>query len=165
MLSANRLWAGSGHRKWYLSGMFERSRKTRRSSLSFRPLVPPGYQPGQVERQGNQHMLQRCFRQASIACVTQVKAMGALTDRAFDSGPPPVVLLELLRLLAGAGRLQCFVLRLRPQFQNARATRGAGTGRAFSTGATRLPVELDLDHRMPILVVGRCPAPTGLAQS
>src|SRR5215207_8954049 len=162
MLSANRISAGSG-RKWYLNGMFECSCKTRRSSLRFGSLIPPGNQPREVERQGNEHMLQRCFRQTSIAGVAQVKAVGALADRAFDPSPPLVALLELLRFLIGPCNLQRFVLRLRPQLQHARTTRCFGTRLALTTGTTLIPVKLDLDNRIPILVMSRSPAPAGLA--
>src|SRR5262245_42306421 len=103
-------------------------------------------------------MLQRCFRQAPIAGVAQIKAMCPLADCAFNSGPPPVALLELFRLLTGASRLQSFVLRLGPQLQHARTTRCPRTRRPLSTVPTRLPLELDLDHRIPILVVRGRPA-------
>lgn len=80
-------------------------------------------------------MLKRGFCQPPIAGIAQIKAMDALTDRAFNPGPSRVALLELRCFLAHPCRLQRVVLGFGAQFQGAWARGRMGTVRTIVTGA------------------------------
>ncbi len=108
-------------------------------------------------------MLQRCFRQPSIPRIAQIKTVNALADRPFDPGSSLVASLKCFCFLAYPGRLQGVVLRLWPQLQDTWSTRCTSTRCTSTTRATRVPIELDLDHPIPVLIVCADPTSTCLA--
>src|SRR5439155_6692190 len=121
-----------GNRYWWRilpwSGRLQhQGGKGGRTRPSARRASQPGHQANDVERRGNQDMLQMGLGLANVAGAPQIKDAHRLGEGAFAAGAGRVAGLKRVRLLAGAGGLERLMLRLGPQRQAARVDGGPRT--------------------------------------
>ena len=77
-----------------------------------RALVQPRDNPIYIHRSGRCHMLEVRLIQATVARASQAKGPYPLGQGAFDPCSALIVLLALVTVIPGPGRLECLVLGL-----------------------------------------------------
>ena len=102
---------------------------------------PTSDYPHEIDRGGNQHMLQMRFRQTNVARPAHAKRTHSLGDGAFNTGSSGILFLKVGGELTFTHGLESFVVQLWPHF----------------TGLTVLLRKADLDHLLTCPVAVRMP--------
>jgi len=122
----------------------------------------PGDDADDIHGRGIQELLEMRTGQAQVATLPEIKPPNALGQRTLDPGPQRVLGFERGGLLAVAGGLEGFMLRLRPDRQLPGGVFGRGTGTACRTRPTGGTVKPDTDDRIPGDIMPRGPFDTAV---
>src|SRR5512132_2476031 len=121
-------------------------RKARAPGFGSRGVGPPRADPRQIDSDSRDDVLQARLGQADVAALPQVAPADRLTVGSLDAGPSGIVQAERRGALPFAGGLQCLLIVLCLQPDDARLALGFGAARPERTWCAVPAGESGLEH-------------------